>query len=398
MKKVTSRIRFPYIFVILFVIAVLGLRSVYIKKYGYSQPWSNTFATRPKVNFQTKAEIVVFDASNNLCIIKKQTDAGFRAIDSISSDEDIALYYNIKGEKSFTSYSIPISKIQIQNTYFPENRIDYGTPTNRIAFSEEGNLLIGANGMQVGIYDIVAKKWFFKTEIQGGMEYHPLGFLNAKTALVLLSSLSPTIKQQPLVCFLDIQTGKIVRKKEIPLPKNTMIDSVKWSESQKQILITTSTLTQSMRNANTFVISAPYQTFIFDGESLNQVKTSMIPQPSKQILPSQDGTRVLLSIFGGSNLGYVWNVSANTLEEIPTRKRQSSFDEHVLAFSPNGKRVAVDGDRGIGVWNTETKSWEINLEDVSTMPFNFLMHTCSNNGLIHPMFGSEYFYKMQTSY
>jgi WD40 repeat protein len=384
MKKTVSQSQLLYFIIPLFTIGVLALRFVYIQRQGnFNAQYYN-----PMINISKDkniAEFVMFDKDNNLSIVTKETD----------TKSSIIISENINKVHS-------LSSIKIQNTYFPDatgiNATDYGPPVNKIAFSEDENLLIGANGVQVGVYDMLAKKWFFKKIVQeGGMEYHPLGFLNTKTAMVLLTPMSPSITQRPYICFLDTQTGKIKNKKEIPLPKNTFIDGVKWINSQKQILITTSTMTYTqLDKVYQYSISSPYQIFAFDGLSLKQVKARTILQPSKQIIVSLDGKRALISLLGGPSLGYIWNISKDTLEEIPGKKREFQFGENILAFSPNGKRVAAGGDKGIYVWNTDTKKWEVNFEDLSSGPFNFFISTYSNNGLMHSIRRFDHLYKIET--
>jgi WD40 repeat protein len=382
MKKVSSS-QLLYGIVPLFAIGILAARFLYVQKKvpitshyvpsEYSQSVSNISEKRNVV------DCVVFDSDNRLQLIK---------------NDDVL---DESGNKLYT-----LSKSEIQDTYFPDftgiNNIDDGAPTNRVAFSKEGNLLLGANGIQVGVYDIAKQTWFFKKEIQSGMEYHPLGFLDDKTAIVLLKPLSPTITQRPYVCFLDIQTGKINHGKKIRLPKNTCIDGITLSDTKKQIIVTTSTVTplHSTNGTPSFSISGPYQVFLFDAVSLRQVNAREIPYFSQQILLSQDGNRILLCYFGFPQLGHIWDVSTDALEEIPSRKQSSMFGENILGFSPNGRRVAAGDDKGIRVWDTKTKKWEVNLDDVSCAPFNLLLPTYSSNGLIHQVPAHNYFYKMHS--
>jgi WD40 repeat protein len=406
MKKILSKNQLLYCIIPLFTVAILGLRHAYVQKYGPKTPSipqiSSVIATPYKPQMvatsytsKTNAEMVAFDDRNRLFAIRKKSNA--LITDNYSEFIlNIEKYNNVIGEKNHTNYSF--SKMEIQNTYFAaKDNMGYGSPISKVAFSSDDKYLIGSNSMQVGIYDISANRWLFKKEIQEGMEYCPLGFLNTKTAVVLLTPLSPTTKQQPLVCFLDIQTGKITSKKELPLPKNAYIEASAWSDAQKQIAVVTLTVPQDADKTNTMPMpmSSPYRVFAFDAKSLNIIKQRVIPQISKQIAFSKEGKRMLigaLSMFGAPCAGYIWDISTDNLEDIPFREQRDT--DNILAFSPNGKRVAVGGDRGISVWNADTKQWEVRLDNIVGTPFPVFLPTCSNNGLIHPMPDSNYLYQV----
>jgi WD40 repeat protein len=364
MQKIISKFPMSRALLLLTLLTVIGLRLAYMQIYA--NPNASFFNSSPpiweSVEKINKADIVVFDKENHLHLIGHQVERKRISINTYTENM-ISNSFWVENEYQDSKYTLG-SIMLIGSRYFQPDEV---------AFSSDDKFLLGSDYEGIIVYDIEKQKERFSKKMKNinvsyigknidNVEYKPLGLIGNKIILLYMSNAymaTGSAVVHPAIMFLDMETGLVTNKKEIPFPATEHIDNIVWSATKKQFFVITSTRTPIPPAKNipngAVSITTPAQLIIYD-IALKPIRKIQIDKPAKRILISKNGERLVICHYSYSG-GYIWDNKINKLEKMPEKDGYSS--NNIVAFSPDGKRVAVNSfQNGLRIWDIEKKVWE----------------------------------------